>query len=88
MQIRAIGETIAHELGLHGHNYKKYIDAILKGKSLKDLEKSESEEHEALMNSNLNSAAYRFYKSIMDQLIRIDKEYEIRMKNDQKRNHE
>ena len=35
-----------------------------------------------------SGAAYRFYKSIMDQLIRIDKEYEIRMKNDQKRNHE
>ncbi|MCA6423749.1 MAG: RHS repeat-associated core domain-containing protein [Flavobacterium sp.] len=81
-----LGETIAHELGLHGNKYEQYIDAILKGKSFKNIQ-SGSKDHDGLKKSDIKNKSYQIYKKIMEQLIKINSNYKIQMEDDKKRNH-
>jgi RHS repeat-associated protein len=82
-----LGETIAHELGLHGNNYSKYIKTIKEGKSVKGISYGESE-HEALGNEDENNPSYLVYKSIMEQLEKIDIKYKAEREHEKEKYHE
>lgn len=82
-----IGEIIAHELALHGNKYEQYIDAILKGKSKSYFDQISSKDHDALEKSDNKNKSYQIYKSVMDQLIKIDPNYKKAMENDKNKAH-
>jgi len=62
-----VEETLAHETQIHGY---KVVDDI-KGKATT----SESQDHKALKNQDTNHQGYKQYKSVQEQLQKIDKDY-------------
>lgn len=69
----SLGETIAHEIALHGSHYAKTAETVKKGgKGVNPKE----EDHHALSKKNSKNKAYKNYENTMKQLIKIDKKYE------------
>lgn len=81
-----LGETIAHELALHGYKYGKHIEAIMNGTKNNQIPTA-SMDHKVLKNSDIENIAYKTYKGVMDQLIKINPNYKKEMDDDKNRKH-
>jgi len=71
-----VGETLTHETQLHGY---KTAD-IINGKA----NVTENQDHSALKNQNTNHQGYKQYKSVQEQLQKINEEYKRAFQDAQK----
>ncbi|MGE8553345.1 MAG: DUF6443 domain-containing protein [Chryseobacterium jejuense] len=68
----SLGETIAHEIALHGSHYDKAVENAKKGDKKSDPAKND---HKALKEKDTKNKAYKNYESTMKQLIKQDEKY-------------
>jgi len=68
----SLGETITHEVALHGSHYDKAVENAKKGDKKSDPSKND---HKALKEKDTKNKAYKNYESTMKQLIKQDEKY-------------
>ncbi len=68
----SLGETIAHEIALHGSHYDKAVENAKNGDRKSDITKND---HKALKEKDAKNEAYRNYETTMKQLIKQDEKY-------------
>lgn len=68
----SLGETITHELALHGSHLENIIKDVKKGNNVDRTQK----DHKALNDRDINNKAYQKYNKTMKQLIKINTKYE------------
>lgn len=68
----SLGETITHEVALHGSHYDKSVENAKKGDKESKLSKND---HKALKEKDSKNKAYKNYENTMKQLIKIDEKY-------------
>jgi len=68
----SLGETIAHEIALHGSHYDKAVENAKNGDRKSDIIKND---HKALKDKDAKNEAYRNYETTMKQLIKQDEKY-------------
>ena len=79
-----LGETITHELGVHGAKIEEIIEAYKNGgmDAVNDLMKNtEGSDHKALKNKDQRHKGVDNYLKTKDELIELDKSYEQSFKN-------
>lgn len=79
-----LGETIAHELGLHGNNYDNYLKAVENGTSTDNLSDADAE-HKAIAAQNTFNKSFKIYNDLMKELSKINVKYKAEMEKEKKK---